>query len=111
MPFFRILKKAFEWNVECQRAFKELRAYLASLPLLSPSKPNDELSLYLIVSLTIVSSTLILKEDRVQFPVYYTSRALRGVEERYPPMEKLAFALIIIACKLWPYFQAHTIVV
>jgi len=111
LPFFRILKKAFEWTDECQRAFKELKAYLASLPLLSPSKPDKELSLYLIISLTTVSSTLIWEEDCVQLLVYYTSRALKGVEERYPPMEKLAFALIIAAHKLRPYFQAHTIVV
>ena len=43
--------------------------------------------------------------------MYYTSRALRGAKERYPPIEKLAFALITVACKLRPYFQAHTIVV
>ena len=83
----------------------------AFLPLLSPSKPDEELSLYMIVSLMAVSSALIQEEDRVQFPVYYTSRALRGVEERYPPMEKLPFTLIIAARKLRPYFQAHTIVV
>ena len=29
----------------------------------------------------------------------------------YPPMEKLAFALVIAARKLKPYFQAHTVVV
>ena len=43
--------------------------------------------------------------------VYYTSRALRGAEERYPPMEKLAFALVMAARKLKPYFQAHTVIV
>ena len=47
----------------------------------------------------------------MQKPVYYASRALRGVEERYPPMEKLAFALVTTARKLKPYFQAHTVVV
>ena len=43
--------------------------------------------------------------------MYYASRALRGAEERYLPMEKLAFALVMAACKLKPYFQAHTVVV
>ena len=51
--------KAFEWTDECQRAFEELKAYLASLPLLNPSKPDEELSLYLVVSHTVVSSALI----------------------------------------------------
>ena len=54
---------------------------------------------------------MIREEERVQKPVYYASRALCGVEERYPPMEKLAFALVTIARKLKPYFQAHTVVV
>jgi len=47
----------------------------------------------------------------VQLPMYYTSRALKGVKGRYPPMEKLAFALITASRKLRSYFQAHTIVV
>ena len=41
--------------------------------------------------------------------VYYTSRALRGAEGRYPLIEKLAFALITTSRKLRHYFQAHVI--
>ena len=54
---------------------------------------------------------MIREEEKVQKPVYYASRVLRGVEERYPPMEKLAFALVTAACKLKLYFQAHTIII
>ena len=43
--------------------------------------------------------------------MYYANQTLRGVEERYPPMEKLAFVLVAVDRKLKPYFQAHTIVV
>lgn len=43
--------------------------------------------------------------------VYYTSKVIKAVEERYPPIEKLEFTLITAACKLRLYFQAHTIVV
>ena len=56
-----------------------------------------------------MSSALISEEGKVQKPVYYTSKALRGAEGRYPPMEKLAFSLVIAARKLRPYFQAHVI--
>ena len=45
----------------------------------------------------------------MQHPVYYYSRALRGVEESYPRMEKLILALVTAARKLRPYFQAHAI--
>ena len=37
LPFFRTLKKSFEWTDECQQAFEELKPYLSALPLLSPS--------------------------------------------------------------------------
>ena len=43
--------------------------------------------------------------------MYYTSQALRGIEERYLPMEKLGFALVTVAHKLKPYFWAYTVVV
>lgn len=38
LPFFKILKKAFEWKEECETAFQELKRYLSNPPLLSPSK-------------------------------------------------------------------------
>ena len=86
-----------------------MKTYLSSLPLLSPSQPGEEFFLYLVISPAAVNTALVREEERVQKPVYYASRALRGAEERYPPMEKLAFALVTVAHKLKPYFQAHTV--
>ena len=100
LPFFCTLKKSFEWTTECQQAFEDLKAYLSSPPLLSPSKLGEELLLYLAISLVAVSAALIKEESEVQKLVYVTSQALRGAEERYPPMEKLAFALVTAARKL-----------
>ena len=104
LPFFLTLKKSFEWTAKCQQAFEDLKAYLSSPPLLSPSQPREELFLYLVVSPAAVSTALIRKEDKVQKPMYYASRALGDAEERYPPMEKLAFALVTTVRKLKPYF-------
>ena len=56
-----------------------------------------------------VSSALIREEEKVKKPIYYTSKALRGAEGRYPPIEKLAFSLVTAARKLKLYFQAHVI--
>ena len=109
LPFFRVLKKAFELTDDCQRAFQDLKAYLTTAPLLSPSVLGKELYLYLVVTPHAVSSALIREEGRVQKSVYYTSRALRGAERRYPQIEKLAFALITVSRKLRHYFQAHVI--
>ena len=109
LPFFRVLKRAFEWTDECQIAFQDLKMYLIAAPLLSPSVMGEELFLYLAVTLHAVSSALIRKEGRIQKPIYYTSKALRGAEGRYLPMEKLAFTLITASRKLRHYFQAHVI--
>ena len=70
---------------------------------------GEELYLYLVVTPHAVSSALIREEGRVQKPVYYISRALRGAEGRYPLIEKLAFVLITASRKLRHYFQAHVI--
>ena len=56
------------------------------------------------IFLVAVSAALVREEDKVQKPMYYASRALRGPEERYLSMEKLAFALVTTARKLKPYF-------
>ena len=65
-------------------AFNDLKTYLSSPPLLSPSIHGEELYLYLAVSSVAVSAALVREEDGIQKPVYFTSRALRGAEERYP---------------------------
>ena len=80
LPSFKVQKKAFERTDECQRAFQDLKTYLVTAPLLSSSVMGEELFLYLTVTLHAVSSALIREEGKVQKPVYYTSRALRGAE-------------------------------
>ena len=86
-----------------------MKTYLVTAPLLSQSVMGEEFFLYLAVTPHAVSSALIREEGKAQKPVYYTSRALRGAEGRYPLIEKLAFALITASRKLRHYFQAHVI--
>ena len=62
LPFFRVLKKSFEWTDECQKAFEDLKKYLSFPPLLSPSIPGEELYLYIVVSQAAASATLVRDE-------------------------------------------------
>ena len=78
-------------------------------PILVSPIEGELLTLYLAVLDFTTSAILARDKDRVQHPVYYCSRALRGAEERYSRMEKLILALVTAARKLRPYFQAHTI--
>ena len=84
LPFFRTLRKSFEWTDDYQKAFEDLKKYLSSPPLLSPSKPGEELYLYITVSQAAVSAVLVREEEGAQRPVYFVNRTFRGAEERYP---------------------------
>ena len=108
-PFFQVLKKAFHWDVHYEEAFSTLKTYLSSPSILVSLSEGELLTLYLVVSDFSTSAALVRERDRVQQPVYYYSRALRGAEERYPKMEKLVLALVTTARRLRPYFQSHTI--
>ncbi|XP_027168007.1 uncharacterized protein LOC113767998 [Coffea eugenioides] len=113
LPFFRVLKapKDFHWTEECQKAFIDLKTYLAELPSLTAPEPGETLFLYLSTCNEAVSAVLVREDGGAQRPVYYVSRALQGPETRYLPAEKLVLALVHAARKLRPYFQAHGIVV
>ena len=65
LPLFRVLKKAFEWMNDCQRAFQDLKAYLKIAPLLSLSVLGEKLYLYLAVTSHAVGSALVREEGRV----------------------------------------------
>lgn len=62
------------------------------------------LYLYLAVTPTTVSLALIQEENQVQRLIYYTNQALYGVEQRYPKLKKVTFALVTSKRKLRSYF-------
>ena len=111
LPFFKVLKKAFQWTDECEEALSKLKEYLTQPPFLSPSIIGERLRLYLVVWNTAVNSALIGEEEEVQRPVYYTSQAFQGAEANYPRLEKIAFTMVVASRKLRHYFHANLIVI
>ena len=113
LPFYDTLKgnKKFEWSEECEKAFQQLKRYLATPPVLAKPVEGEPLFLYIAVSTTAVSGVLIREERGEQKPIFYISKTLLDAETRYPLMEKLAFAVVTSARKLRPYFQSHTIII
>ena len=111
LPFLKTLKRAFAWTEECETTFQELKRHLSNPPLLSLSKEGEDLFLYLAVSVTAVSATLIREENKIQLPVYYINQAFQGVEAQDPQIEKITFTLIVASRKFRPYFQANPIIV
>ncbi|XP_024015916.1 uncharacterized protein LOC112089172 [Eutrema salsugineum] len=87
---------------------EEILVYAAIL-----SKPETGETLYLYIEiLEFAVSSVLVREDRgEQKPIFYISKSLDGLEYRYPTLEKFAFAVVISAKKLRPYFQSFSIVV
>ena len=113
-PFFATLRGAnwAEWNKECDRAFVQIKQYLAEPPILASPDIGETLFVYLAVSDTTVSATLFKEnEDGKQRLVFFVSKSLADAETRYNRLEQSALTLRTVAKKLCPYFQAHPIVV
>ena len=78
--------------------------------MLTASELGKDLFMYLSMSDHAVS-VMLLRDQRVQQPVYYISKTLVDAETRYLPLEKLVLALVHATRKLPHYFQAHTVYV
>jgi len=112
-PFFQCIKQSasLEWGEEQNRAFRELKEYLSTSPVLSAPEDGEELFLYLAVSEVVVSGVLIKEENKKQKPVFYTSKMLLDAETRYSDLEKMVLALVTAKKKLRHYFESHPITV
>lgn len=103
--------KQFECTPDCEAAFQNIKQYLQSPPpILVPPWSGETLHLYVSKSLFVISVVLCTKCQIVFHLVYYVSHVLQAVETRYSSLEKHIFALIIVARKLWHYFQTHPVI-
>ncbi|XP_021771207.1 uncharacterized protein LOC110735341 [Chenopodium quinoa] len=115
LPFFKALKfpksKELIWEDEQKEAFQQLREHLENLPTLARPAEGEILYLYVAVSPATVSAVLLKEEEKVQQLIYFVSHTLTDAETRYPLLEKVAYAVVVAARKLRPYFDSHQIVV
>jgi hypothetical protein len=94
---------------ECEEAFSNLKAYLTSPPLLSRTIPGEVLYLYLAVTPTAISATLIREDEGIQKPVYFVSKALHGAKKGTPKSRSLHLPSSWLRENFGHTFQAHTI--
>ncbi|GJX76236.1 reverse transcriptase domain-containing protein [Tanacetum coccineum] len=116
LSFFKTLKKCtkksdFQWSQEVEVSFIQMKKLIANIPMLTAPKKREELIMYLAAAKEAISAVLMTEREDKQMPVYFVSRALRGPEINYTPMEKLVLALLNASRRLKRYFQAHTIIV
>nr|GEX04524.1 hypothetical protein [Tanacetum cinerariifolium] len=63
--------------------------------MLTALKEKEELVIYLAAAKEAVSTVLMTKRDGKQMPIYFVSRALKGLKINYTLMEKLILALML----------------
>nr|GEV46396.1 reverse transcriptase domain-containing protein [Tanacetum cinerariifolium] len=93
LAFFKTLKKCtkksdFYWIAEAEEAFKQMKQLIAKLPMLTAPMEKEELIVYLAAAKETVSAILMTEKEAKQIPIYFVSRALRGLEINYTSMEK-----------------------
>jgi hypothetical protein len=97
----------FEWTEEAKEAFKSLKVYLTSSPILTPPKKHKDMMLYIVATSMVVSATIVVDREEEG----HVSEVLSYSKIRYPCVQKLLYALLITSHKLRHYFESHKITV
>ncbi|GKB77694.1 reverse transcriptase domain-containing protein [Tanacetum coccineum] len=104
-------KSNFHWTTEAEEAFKQMKQLIAELLMLVAPMEKEELIVYLAAAKETVSTVLMTEREAKQMPIYFVSRALKGLEVNYTYMGKLVLALVHASKRLKRYFREHPIIV
>ncbi|RDX69714.1 Retrovirus-related Pol polyprotein from transposon 17.6, partial [Mucuna pruriens] len=111
-PILKLLKKnqRKEWNLDCQKAFEEIKRYLEKPPVLVPAVPGKPLILYLTVLEESMGCVLGQQDEagRKKQAIYYLSKKFTDCEQRYSALERTCCALVWAIKRLRQYMLAHT---
>jgi ribonuclease HI len=88
------------WGPKQQRAFEEIKEYLARPPVLVPPQQDRPFYIYLSVGDTSIASVVVQVYDGKEKVMFYISRRMLDTETRYHEIEKLCPCLFFTCTKL-----------
>ena len=104
-PLTELTKKnrAFRWTEECQNAFETLRTALTQAPVLAFPDINKPYKLYTDASNYAIGAALVQESAFGERVIQYLSHQLNETQQRWPIIEKEAYAIVYSIQKFRPY--------
>ena len=104
-PLTELTKKnrPFIWTEQCQTAFETLRSALTHAPILAFPDINKPYKLYTDASNCAIGAALVQESAIGERVVQYLSHQLNETQQRWPIIEKEAYAIVYSIQKLRPY--------
>ena len=92
LPLYRLLRRTehFEWTDAATAGLEEIKAILATNPVLAAPNIGEPMLLYIVATHQVVSAVLIVERETdghkfpLQKPVYYVSTVLTACKSQYP---------------------------
>jgi hypothetical protein len=99
------------WGVEQREAFKKIKEYLMSPPMLRASKTGNPFKMYIAMQERVIGAVLLQEEDGKEFSIAYVSRRLLDAEAWYVFVEKLCLSLCYACSKFRHYILSSVCIV
>ncbi|KAM2151443.1 hypothetical protein ACFX1R_045886 [Malus domestica] len=112
-PLCRLLQKEvpFEFNEECEKAFKHLKEMLTSVPIIRPPDWSIPFELMCDASDYALGAVLGQRKDKQPHVIYYASRTLNDAQLNYSTTEKELLAVVFALDKFRSYLLGTKVII
>jgi hypothetical protein len=112
LPLVRLQhEEELTWGAEQRQAFKKIKDYLVTPPMLRASKAGNLFKMYIAAQEWVIEVVLLKHEYGKEFPVVDVCRCLLDSKTRYAFMEKLCLSLYYACSKFRHYILSSSCIV
>jgi hypothetical protein len=104
-------KEEFAWGAKQREAFKKIKEYLVSPPVLRSPKAGNPFKMYIAAHERVIGAVFLQEEDGKEFPIAFRSRHILDAETRYVFVEKLCLSLYYACSKFQHYIISSSCIV